>query len=70
MGTLHIHDNDGRSDQHLTPGLGNIDWNGFAKALKDICFNGVLNLEVKTLPTEEDQLKSANIITKLANDIN
>ncbi len=70
LGTLHIHDNDGKSDQHLTPGLGNIDWNGFAKALKDICFNGVLNLEVKTLPTEEEQLKSANIITKLANDIN
>lgn len=66
LGTLHIHDNDGNSDQHLTPGQGNIDWNSFIKALKDIEFDGVLNLEIHKLTTEEEQIQTANIIADFA----
>ncbi len=28
--TTHIHDNDGREDKHLFPGMGNINWHVFA----------------------------------------
>ena len=45
LATLHIHDNMGASDSHLVPGDGIIDWDAFAKALKDIGYNGVISLE-------------------------
>ena len=32
--TTHIHDNDGTEDQHKFPGLGVIDWHGFASAYR------------------------------------
>lgn len=44
--TLHLHDNNGDGDFHLVPGRGNIDWKGVAKALRDISYDGVLNLEL------------------------
>ncbi len=44
--TLHLHDNNGDGDFHLVPGRGNIDWRGVAKALRDVSYNGVLNLEL------------------------
>ena len=66
LGVLHVHDNDGTSDQHLAPGLGNIDWDSFSKALVKIGFDGVLNLEVHPLKSEEEQLQVANITRKLA----
>ncbi len=43
---LHIHDNDGKSDQHVAPYVGNIDWPAFAQALRDTDFQGVFSLEV------------------------
>ena len=42
---VHIHDNMGKEDEHLIPGDGIIDWDGFAAALKDIGFSGVISLE-------------------------
>ena len=44
---LHIHDNNGQSDAHQIPYLGNFDWNMFIKGLKDSNFQGVLSLETK-----------------------
>jgi sugar phosphate isomerase/epimerase len=44
--TLHLHDNNGDGDFHLVPGKGNIDWKGVAKALQDVSYGGVLNLEL------------------------
>jgi sugar phosphate isomerase/epimerase len=49
---LHLHDNNGDGDFHLVPGRGNIDWNDVAKALHDISYGGVLNLELT--PTDWD----------------
>ena len=43
--TLHIHDNDGHSDQHLCPYKGIIDWKGVAIALREIGFEGCFSLE-------------------------
>lgn len=46
---LHIHDNRrGEGDLHLFPYMGHIDWDDFVKALKEINFTGIFNLE--TLP--------------------
>lgn len=42
---LHVHDNYAALDQHLLCGLGTVDWNAFAKALKKIQFTGVVSLE-------------------------
>ena len=35
----------GKEDEHLIPGDGIIDWDGFAEALKEIGYSGVASLE-------------------------
>lgn len=42
---VHIHDNMGKTDEHLIPGDGIIDWDSFTAALKEIGFSGVVSLE-------------------------
>lgn len=42
----HIQDNDGRSDQHLLPFYGNIDWPAIINALKAIPYEGDLTYEI------------------------
>ncbi len=42
---LHIHDNNGTSDQHLACYTGTIRWSDFYKALKQIGYTGDLNFE-------------------------
>lgn len=42
---LHVHDNMGIQDEHLIPGDGIIDWDGFASALSEIGFAGTISLE-------------------------
>ncbi len=48
MELMHVHDNNGNTDQHLPIGLGIIDWEDFASALKEINYKGVLSLEVSS----------------------
>jgi sugar phosphate isomerase/epimerase len=43
--TTHVHDNDGRQDVHLPPGLGTIDWDGWVEALDAIDYRGPIVLE-------------------------
>lgn len=43
---LHLHDNNGHYDDHLLPGMGNINWPGVFDALDDIGYSGVYNFEV------------------------
>lgn len=56
LGTVHLQDNFGKigpiePDVHLLPGHGAIDWDAVMEALKDVNFQGVLNMEpVDTLP--------------------
>ena len=45
LGSLHVHDNNGKADQHLRPGFGNIDWVDFSNALVEIGFEGCVNFE-------------------------
>ncbi|MCI8590647.1 MAG: sugar phosphate isomerase/epimerase [Clostridiales bacterium] len=42
---LHVHDNDGVSDQHLCPYLGTTDWEAVTAALAKIQYSGTFNLE-------------------------
>ena len=42
----HVHDNDGRSDQHLLPFNGKVDWPDAMAALKEIGYAGPFSLEV------------------------
>lgn len=56
LGSVHLQDNFGRispiePDVHLFPGHGQIDWTQVLCALKDVGFDGVLNMEpVDALP--------------------
>jgi sugar phosphate isomerase/epimerase len=43
--TTHVHDNDGRQDAHLPPGLGTVDWEGWVTALNAIDYRGPILLE-------------------------
>ena len=61
---LHVHDNDGKADQHLPIYDGIIDWQDFAAALKEVNFDGVLSVEVvpkETLPTDEFENQSMKL---------
>ena len=42
---IHAHDNDGKSDQHLGIGLGNIDWKNVANMLERISYDKVVIIE-------------------------
>lgn len=45
LACLHVHDDKKRQDNHLIPFLGEVDWDGFIKGLREIRFQGVINLE-------------------------
>lgn len=47
---IHVHDNNGRQDQHLAVGSGNVDWEGFAALLKEKHFNGSIIVESARAP--------------------
>ncbi len=43
---LHIHDNDSRTDLHLVPGNGNINWSKILSVLHEEDFKGAVNVEL------------------------
>lgn len=43
---VHLQDGDGLDDMHIPPTLGLIDWQDFLKALVEIDYNGILNMEI------------------------
>ena len=55
--TTHVHDNDGRQDVHLPPGLGSIDWGGWIASLDAIGYQGPILLEcIKSLRDRPENL--------------
>ena len=44
--SLHIHDNDGKSDAHTAPFTGTLDWGRTAEIIKGSGYKGVLNFEL------------------------
>jgi sugar phosphate isomerase/epimerase len=58
--TTHVHDNDGRQDTHLPPGLGTLDWNAWVEALDAIDYRGPILLEcIRHLRSHPDSLDDA-----------
>ncbi len=47
---LHVHDSIYGMDPHMFPYFESIKWDDFLKALKEIGYNGVFNLETMTSP--------------------
>lgn len=52
----HIHNNDGRRDNHYPPETGNIDWENVMKAFCDIGYDGPYTLEVHCQYQDDDEL--------------
>ncbi len=42
---FHVHDNDGKSDLHLAPYTGTINWEGFCRAVREIGYRDDLDFE-------------------------
>ena len=65
---LHVHGNDGTEDSHLNPGhpSDTTDWSAFTAALKEIDFDGVVNLETFPKPQGQDGKAPEYVETNLA----
>jgi sugar phosphate isomerase/epimerase len=57
--TTHIHDNRRKSDDHLVPFQGSIDWAATIMALEKIGYDGVLMYEVKAAESPKAVLERA-----------
>ena len=44
---LYLNDNDGVTDQHKIPGMGNIVWDDVMRALQEVGYSGVYNMELR-----------------------
>jgi sugar phosphate isomerase/epimerase len=57
--TTHVHDNRGRTDDHLVPFEGTIDWPGTLTAVQKIGYEGTLLLELAAKGSARDTLERA-----------
>ncbi len=68
LATLHVHDNNGKSDEHLHVGEGTIDWSDFSTALHEIGFCGVVSAEPNmrgNFTIEEKENRQAHLAKNL-----
>lgn len=70
IGYLHIHDNDGRVDDHRMPGDGEIDWNAVRDALAKTQLDVSAMLEVFYLADRLEELTRTDLPGKLAQWMN
>ena len=57
--TTHLHDNRGRSDDHLVPGKGVIDWDATVLAFQKIGYDGVWMFELMATAERKAMLEQA-----------
>jgi sugar phosphate isomerase/epimerase len=57
--TTHVHDNRGRTDDHLVPFDGTIDWPGALTAIQKVGYDGTLLLEIAAHGSAKDTLQRA-----------
>jgi sugar phosphate isomerase/epimerase len=57
--TTHLHDNRGRSDDHLVPGKGVIDWDATVLAFQKIGYDGAWMFELAATPERKATLEQA-----------
>lgn len=50
---IHLHDNDGKYDQHLPPGQGNINFPRVISLLKEQGYKGPVTLEIEPMPMDK-----------------
>ena len=57
--TTHLHDNRGRTDDHLVPGQGVIDWDAALLAFQKVGYDGVWMFELAVSPERRTVLERA-----------
>jgi sugar phosphate isomerase/epimerase len=57
--TTHVHDNRGRTDDHLVPFEGSIDWPAALTAVQKVGYDGTLLLEIAAHGSAKDTLQKA-----------
>jgi sugar phosphate isomerase/epimerase len=57
--TTHLHDNRGRSDDHLVPGKGVIDWDAALLAFQKVGYDGAWMFELAATPERKAMLEHA-----------
>jgi sugar phosphate isomerase/epimerase len=57
--TTHLHDNRGKTDDHLVPFEGTIDWPSALTAVQKIGYDGTLVLEIAAHGSTKETLKKA-----------
>ena len=57
--TTHVHDNRGRTDDHLVPFEGTIDWPAALTAVHKVGYDGTLVLEIAAHGSAKDTLARA-----------
>ncbi len=60
MRVIHAHDNFYNMDMHLFPYHGNTDWSAFSRALKEINYDGILELEISVKQDMPEHLYAAS----------
>ncbi|GAB4117532.1 MAG: sugar phosphate isomerase/epimerase [Candidatus Caldatribacteriota bacterium] len=68
---VHLHDNQGKEDEHNLPGEGNIDWSSLMKGLREINYQGIMMFEIRkknNTPGKEILEKLKNIYLQLLRD--
>jgi sugar phosphate isomerase/epimerase len=55
----HVHDNGGRTDDHLLPFAGSIDWPGALTAIQKVGYEGAFMLEINAQGSTKDTLARA-----------
>ena len=59
--TTHVHDNQGRTDDHLVPYDGSIDWPAALTAVQKVGYDGALIMEIAAHGSEKDTLEKARV---------
>lgn len=62
---LHLHDNDGKRDQHMIPGTGTVDWAEIAEGIRAADYQKPLNFEL-CMRTREDRDRGIAVIASEA----
>ena len=57
--TAHVHDNRGRTDEHLVPFEGTIDWPAALTTLQKVGYEGILMFELGAHGSAKDTLARA-----------
>jgi sugar phosphate isomerase/epimerase len=61
IGYMHVHDNHGQRDEHLVPGKGYIDWQGFTATIRALGITPGVLFELDNLP---DSIRSLEYFDK------